>query len=537
MAFNIADLFEHAVDLMPDRLAVIDGERAFTFAELDRRANRLAHHFAAQGLGRDSHIGFQLRNSAEAMETMLAAYKLRAVAINVNYRYVSDELRYLFDNADLSALVHERRFGDAVASVLPDVPALRHVVVVDDESGHDYESYGGVEYESALAGASAQRDFEERRSDDRYILYTGGTTGDPKGVLWRHEDIWRVLGGGFDFYTGAAIEDEWEQARNGAAGDGATWLPMPPLIHAAAQWPSLSALFTGGTLVFTPRFDPDEVWRLVQRHRVNIAVITGDAMARPLADALAGGSYDTSSLVAIGSGAALFSPSVKRQLLDALPNVVISDSIGASETGFGGISVATRDDLDHGGPKVRPGRETVVLDDEDRPIEPGSGIVGRLARGGHLPIGYYKDPEKTKSMFVEVGGKRYVTPGDYATVEPDGAIRLLGRGNMCVNTGGEKVFPEEVEAVLKSHADVFDAVVIGVPDERFGQRVAAVIQPRAGRQPESASLADHVRERLSGYKVPRTVWFTDCVVRSPTGKPDYRWAHQYAKQHTPAHRE
>jgi acyl-CoA synthetase (AMP-forming)/AMP-acid ligase II len=527
MALNIADLFEHAVDLMPDRTAVLCGERRFTFAALEERANRLAHHLARHGVGPGSHVGVFLRNRAETLETMLAAYKLRAVAINVNYRYVRDELRYVFDNADLVALVHERRTAGVVAEVLPEVPGLRHVVVVDDggdEPGH------GHDYETALAAEHAERDFPARSADDLYILYTGGTTGKPKGVMWRHEDIWRVLGGGIDFYSGEPVADEWQQSRQGAQGEPAIWFTIPPLIHAAAQWPAFAALFGGHTVLLTPGFDPVEVWRLIERHRAAILVITGDAMARPLMEALREGGFDTSSLVVIGSGAALFSSSVKQQCLDALPNVIITDSIGASETGFSGIGIVERGGEQPAAPRVRPGAETVVLDDAGRPVEPGSGTVGRLARAGHLPLGYYRDPVKSAEMFVEIDGRRYVTPGDRALVEADGAITLLGRGNMCVNTGGEKVFPEEVEGTLKAHPDVFDAIVIGIEDDRFGQRVAAVVQLRPGRAPDIASIDAHVRERLAAYKVPRSFWFAERVERTPSGKPDYGWAHRFVKE-------
>jgi acyl-CoA synthetase (AMP-forming)/AMP-acid ligase II len=529
MALNIADLFEHSVDLMPDRTAVLCGERRFTFAELEERANRLAHHLARNGVGPGSHVGVYLRNRAEALEAMFAAYKLRAVAININYRYVRDELRYVFDNADLVALVHERRSGDVVAEVLPAVPGLRHVVVVDD--GSDQPVAHGHDYETALAAEHPERDFPTRSADDLYILYTGGTTGKPKGVMWRHEDIWRVLGGGIDFYSGEPVADELQQSRQGAQGDPAIWFTIPPLIHAAAQWPAFTALFGGHTVLLAPRFDPVEVWRLIERHRAAIAVITGDAMARPLIEALHEGDFDTSSLIAIGSGAALFSSSVKQQCLDALPNVLLTDSIGSSEAGFSGIGIVERGPESAAPPRVRPGAETVVLDDDGRPVAPGSGTVGRLARTGHLPLGYYKDPVKTAEMFVEIDGRRYVTPGDRALVEADGSITLLGRGNTCINTGGEKVFPEEVEGTLKAHPDVFDAIVVGIADDRFGQRVAAVVQLRPGRTPDLASIGAHVRDRLAGYKVPRSFWFAEQVGRTPSGKPDYGWARRFADQH------
>ncbi|GDY31616.1 acyl-CoA synthetase [Gandjariella thermophila] len=535
MALNIADLVEHAVDLVPDRVAVICGERRVTYAQFEERTNRLAHYLAERGVGPGEHIGVYARNSIAAIEAMVAAYKLRAVAVNINYRYVQNELRYVFDNADLVALVHERRYAPLVAEVLPGVPNLKQVLVVGDESTEDFAGYGGVAYEDALAGASPTRDFGERSPDDVYILYTGGTTGYPKGVLWRHEDVWRTLGGGIDFLTGEPLADEWQQARDGANGGVLVRFPLAPLIHGAAQWASLQSLFSGGTVVLSPRFDADEVWRAIERHRVNVLAIVGDAMARPLIEAYHRGGYDASSLVAVSSTGALFSPSVKEQYLDALPNVVITDAVGSSESGFAGIGMLQRGADFSGGVRVNPGRDTVVLDEDNRPLEPGSGLVGRLARGGHVPLGYYKDPEKTAAMFVEVDGRRYVTPGDFARVEADGSITLLGRGNMCINTGGEKVYPDEVEGALKSHPDVFDALVVGVPDDRLGQRVAAVVQPRPGHTLDYAALDAHVRTRIAGYKTPRSLWVVDEITRTPSGKADYRWAQRLTREHQATH--
>ncbi|RZQ63111.1 acyl-CoA synthetase [Amycolatopsis suaedae] len=530
MALNIADLFEHAVDAVPDRIAVACGDRQVTYAELDARANRMAHHLAAHGVGAGAHIGVYSRNSIEALETMYAAYKLRAIAINVNYRYVAAELRYLFDNSDLVALVHERRYADLVAEVLPDVEKLKHVIAVEDGSDADYTRYGGIDYETAMAEGSPDRDFGERSGDDLYILYTGGTTGYPKGVLWRHEDVWRALGGGIDFVTGEYIPDEWTLAQRGK--DGAlVRLPVAPLIHGAAQWAAFGAMFGGSTVVLVPQFDPDEIWKAVQRHGVQVMTIVGDAMARPLIEAYRGGDYDASSLVAVSSHAALFSHSVKQDFLGELPNVVLTDAIGSSESGFTGIGVVGKDADHTAGPRVSMGAQAVLLDDEDNVVEAVPGATGRLARRAHVPLGYYKDPDKSKTIFVEIGGERYVIPGDYARYEDDGTVTLLGRGSQCVNTGGEKVFPEEVEGALKAHPDVFDALVIGVPDERLGQRVAAVVQARDGRELDLAALEAHVRTQLAGYKVPRSIWVAEQVGRTPSGKPDYTWAQKYAAEH------
>ncbi|MEV0073576.1 acyl-CoA synthetase [Amycolatopsis sp. NPDC050768] len=530
MALNIADLLEHAVDAVPERVAVVCGARQVTFAELEARANRLAHHLAAHGVGPGSHIGVYSRNSIEALESMFAAYKLRAVAVNVNYRYVHGELKYLFGNADLVALVHERRFADKVAKVLPETPKLKHVVVVEDGSDAPFE---GVAYEEALAQNDPCRDFPERSADDLYILYTGGTTGYPKGVLWRHEDIWRALGGGINFVTGEYVPDEWTLAEQGKAG-ALVRLPAAPLIHGAAQWAAFGALFAGSPVVFVPQFDAHDVWKAVQEHKVQVLTIVGDAMARPLVEAYREGGYDASSLVAVSSHAALFSQSVKQELLGLLPGVVLTDAIGSSESGFTGIGMVGKDSDHSAGPRVVFGKDAILLDEDGAVVERKPGAVGLIGRRGHVPLGYYNDPEKSRTMFADVDGVRYVVPGDYARYEDDGTVTLLGRGSQCVNTGGEKVYPEEVEGALKSHPDVFDALVIGVPDERLGQRVAAVVQPRPGVAPDLAAIEAHVRTEIAGYKVPRTVWLADEIGRSPSGKPDYPWAQRYAAEHEPA---
>ncbi len=525
MALNIADLFEHAADAFGDRMAVACGDRHVTYRELDERTSRLAHHLAAVGVGRDDHVGLYARNSIEAIETLIASYKLRARAVNINYRYVESELRYMAADADLVALVYDSQFAPMVAAVLPDAPGVRGAVVIDDGSAAS-TSAPGTPYGEALAGASPERDFGPRSGDDVYLIYTGGTTGYPKGVLWRHEDIWRTLGGGIDFITGEPLPDEWEQSKRGAAGNGLVKFCAAPLIHGNAQWAAIAGLFAGDTIVLLPSFDSHEIWKSVQRYKVNVLVIIGDAMARPLIEALAEGGYDTSSLVAVSSSAALFSPVVRDACLAALPNVVFTDAIGASETGFTGISFVSAGSQTRGGPTVMPGPQTVVIDDQGRRVGPGE--TGRLARGGHVPLGYYKDPVKTAAMYAEVDGERFVVPGDWARVEEDGSITLLGRGNVCINTGGEKVFPEEVEGAIKEHPDVFDSLVIGIPDERLGQRVAAIVQPRPGADLDLGALEAVVRRHVAGYKVPRTVWLTDEIGRTPSGKADYVWARKFA---------
>jgi acyl-CoA synthetase (AMP-forming)/AMP-acid ligase II len=530
VSYNIADLFEHAVDYFPDRLAVACGDDEATYAQLEEQANRLAHHLADHGVTAGSHVGMCTRNRLEALVTMLAVYKLRAALINVNFRYTGSEIRYVLDNADVVALVHERIYSDRIEQALPGAPSVKHVVVIEDESAL---SFTGTPYREGVASGRPERDFEERSGDDHYLLYTGGTTGMPKGVIWRHEDVWRTLGGGINFMTGEPLDSEFAQAEMGKVTGGMVRLCLAPLIHGNAQWAALMALFGGDTVVLLTQFDPAEVWKAVERRKVNVIVLIGDAMARPMIDAFHEGSYDVSSVYAISSSAALFSQSVKNEYLQALPSTVITDAIGSSETGFMGIGMITKD-TEHGigGPRVAAGKDTIVIDEYDKPIQAGSDQIGRLARGGHIPLGYYKDPEKTARLFVEVDGKRYTVPGDFARHEADGTITLLGRGNTCVNTGGEKVFPEEVESVLMSHPDVYDVLVIGVPDERLGQRVAAVVEARPGTSPRAENLIGHARTELAGYKVPRSIWLVDKIQRTVTGKADYRWASEFAAENS-----
>src|SRR6201997_2107049 len=520
MALNMADLFEHAVDTFPDRVALICGDRQLTYTELEDEANRLAHHLAAQGVGPGDHVGLYARNSVETVETLLATINLRAASININYRYLRDELAYHLRDADLSALVHDQDLAPVADAVAPS--GLPRVAIGADVA--EALSFG-----QALSAASGARDFSPRSPDDIFIIYTGGTTGHPKGVMWRHQDIWRTLGGGIDFITGEPLEDEWAQSRAGAGDDGMVRMAPAPLIHGAAMVATLGCLFTGDTAVIMPKFDPDAVWDAVQRHRVNVLSVIGDAMARPLMEALAAGDYDTSSLVSFNSTAALFSPAVKDACAKALPNVFLSEAIGSPETGFAGIAFVSEGDEHRGGPTVTAGPEVIVIDEAGGVCGPGQ--TGKLARGGHIPLGYYKDPVKTAEMFTEVNGKRYAVPGDWARVEEDGTITMLGRGNTCVNTGGEKVYPEEVEGALKSHPDVFDSLVIGVPDDRLGQRVAALVQLRPGAAADQPALQAHVHGLLAGYKAPRTVWFVDSIGRTVSGKADYRWAHRYADEH------
>jgi acyl-CoA synthetase (AMP-forming)/AMP-acid ligase II len=515
----LADLFEHAVDNFGERDYVIcDGKRR-TYAEMDARANQLAHHLQSVGVKPGDHVGIYALNSVEWVEIMWAVFKIRAVWININFRYVDDELRYLFTNADLVALVHQEQFSDRVANVLPHLPDLKHVLVIGDE------------YEAALAAQSAERDFTGRSPDDHYILYTGGTTGMPKGVVWRHEDVFFALGGGLDVPTGERVTSPEGMVERGKRNGPKTMLPIAPLMHGATQWSVMQGAFVGDTIVLVPEFDPEEVWRLVETEKVGVVMITGDAMGRPLVEALdkAKANHDLSSMYAIASTAAVFSPSVKDEFFKQMPNLIMSDSVGSSEGGANGFTYVSKDNTAmKGGPTIAPNEDSAVFDDDGNRVQPGSGVVGKIARSGAVPIGYYKDPEKTAATFVELEGRRWSIPGDFATVEADGRITLLGRGSVSINSGGEKIHPEEVEAAVKSHPAVWDAVVVGVPDERWGQRVAAVVQPREGATPDLESIQEHCRQSIARYKVPRELHVVGTVVRSPSGKPDYRWAYDIA---------
>lgn len=530
MAYNIADLIEHAVDLMGDRIALETDGRNETYTELDQRANGLAHTLRRLGVEPGESVGLYSRNGIEAVESMVAIFKARAVMVNVNFRYVESELEHIFTDSDMKVLIVERQYIDKVANVLSKAPKLGAVVVIEDGSDLDLSIVDGVPYEQAVTEGGTERDFEPRSDDDVYMLYTGGTTGNPKGVVWRQEDVFRVLGGGIDWYTGEPVADEWHFAKAGAEGGQLVRFPIPPFIHGGSQWAVFQALFQGGKAIVYPDFGANQTWEIVERHKVNVIFITGDAMGRPMIDALEEKDYDISSVVSVASSAALFSASVKDQFVEKFPNAVIIDAIGSSETGFSGMGVISKETSHSGGgPRVNADLSTVVLREDGSIIEPGKGEVGILARTGHIPLRYYNDPVKTEKTFKTYNGIRYSIPGDQARVEDDGTVTMLGRGSVSINSGGEKIHPEEVESALKAHPDVFDTVVVGVPDERYGQRVAAVIATREGARPALEEINAVARQDIAGYKCPRSVWFVDEIKRSPAGKPNYRWGVEIAE--------
>jgi acyl-CoA synthetase (AMP-forming)/AMP-acid ligase II len=536
--FNIADLFESLADAIGDREALVCGDHRSTFRQLDERASRLAHYLADRGVRAGDHIGLYLFNCAEFIEAMLAAFKIRAVPVNINYRYVADELRYMLENADLVALVHHREFAPVISDVVAGFPAARNLIYVDDGSGADVGAIGSIDFEKAVAAGRPGRGFAERSEDDLYIIYTGGTTGMPKGVMWRHEDVFFAgLQGGNP--GGAPISRPEELAELARAKNPAmVTMPVAPFIHGAAQWAALIGMFGGGKVVVQPgrSMNPALIWELVARERVNLMTIVGDAMARPLASELDADPdrYDTSSLIVISSAGAVFSEAVKAELKKHLPNVFFIDAFGSTESGHTGSMTATRSASASGHPRFQMTDNVTVLDDARRPVRPGSGVIGLLARKGRLPLGYYKDAKKTAETFIELDGDRWVVPGDMATIDADGMITVFGRGAVCINSGGEKIFPEEVEEVLKAHPEVEDAIVVGIPDDRWGQRVAAVVQPRASCSPAASSVDAHCRKHIAGYKVPKDFHFVSKVQRQPSGKPDYKWARELAVAATAA---
>jgi acyl-CoA synthetase (AMP-forming)/AMP-acid ligase II len=532
--FNFADIWEAVSDRVADRTAVVCGDRRLTYRDLEERSNRLAHWMLDRGVQPGQHVGLYLISGTEYFEAMLAAYKIRAVPININYRYVANELRSLFSDADLVGVLFNRQFAPRAAAIKEDLPLVSWWLDVDDGSGETATVGGAVRYEDALAASRPDRGFGPRSSDDHYVIYTGGTTGLPKGVMWRQEDAFYACIGGGDPTRLFGAAKEPSQILDRIIDGSFVFLPVAPLMHAAGQWTSLSWLFAGGTVVLLPGpLDPVKVWRTIEQEKVNLITVVGDAVVRPLIDAWdAEGPFDVSSLFSVGSGGAPLSPSLRARLREILPNAVIADGFGSSETGAQGTQrLEPGMPVPDGATRFKPFSETTtVLDERTRqPVEPGSGVVGRVALRGRIPLGYYNDPIKTAETFIELDGERWVLTGDMATVEADGSVTLLGRGSVCINTGGEKVFPEEVEAVLKSHPAVYDAIVVGVPDERWGQRVTAVVQPASGSQPTLDELSRHCREQLAGYKVPKSLVVVDHIERSPAGKADYRWAREIAE--------
>ncbi|MFJ6809634.1 acyl-CoA synthetase [Streptomyces anulatus] len=530
MEYNLADLFESVVDAVPDREALLyvdhpgtGTERRLTYAELDAAANRIAHHLIDAGIRPGEHLGLHLYNGVEYLQTVLGALKARIVPVNVNYRYVEEELVYLYRDADLAALVFDGEFDERVAAAAPRAPGLRHLVRVGPAPAAP-PAVPVVPFTDAERSGGSGRGFAPRSADDQFIIYTGGTTGMPKGVMWRQEDLFfSGLGGGAP--TGEPVKAPRELAeRVAAGGDGITFFPTPPLMHGTSTLTAFIGFNFGQRVVVHRRFVPAEVLRTIEREKVTSVSLVGDAMLRPLIDCLNGPlrGTDCSSLFSVSSSGAIMSDSVRAEFQALVPTVMLLNNFGSSESGFNGT--ATADSGPERGFRVQVNARTAVVDPVTyEPVAPGE--PGRIAQRGHVPLGYYNDPAKTAETFFRRGEERWVLLGDMATVDADGIVTVLGRGSQCINTGGEKVYPEEVEQALKSHPDVYDALVAGVPDERWGNRVAAVVQLRENTEALTLEAVQaHCRTLLAGYKIPRALVLADRIQRSPSGKADYRWA-------------
>jgi acyl-CoA synthetase (AMP-forming)/AMP-acid ligase II len=538
--FNMALTQEAVSAAIPDREVLTWGDRRFTHAELTDRSRRLASYLHGRGLGArreraelashesgQDHLAIYLHNGNEYLEAMLGAFKARLAPFNVNYKYVADELRYLFADAGARAVVFHSAFAPLLASVRDALPELEVLLQVDDGSGHPLLP-GAVDYEQALASAPAELPPVDLSPDDLYVLYTGGTTGMPKGVLWRQHDIFLSAMGGRVPGVWDAVQSYDEVVARAVAGTGDALLVIPPFMHGAAQWAAFIMLHTGARIVLPEdptRMDPADVLRTVERERIAMLTVVGDAVVRPLLDEMQRGSYDLSSLAVVGNGGAALTPTVKERLLEALPHVFVSDSVGASETGAQGSHVSAKGNVSTGTFQAAPG-SAVVDESLTTVLEPGHEGNGWLAQSGWVPLGYLGDPDKTARTFPTIGGVRYAVPGDRARLRADGTVELLGRDAVTINTGGEKVFAEEVESAIAGHPAVRDVVVCGRPSERWGSEVVAVVS--LGAPATEADLAAHAAVHLARYKLPKAWVFVDEVQRSPSGKADYRWAKEIA---------
>ncbi len=539
---NLADIYDAVSAAVGDREAIVFGERRITYAQLARRTRQLAHVLLDAGFtvraerdqlqgwqsGQD-HLALYLHNGNEYLEGMLGAYRARAAPFNVNYRYVSEELRYLLADSRARGVVYHSTFAPVLEEVRADLPDLELLLQVQDDSGHDLLP-GARWYEEALAGASADPPEVTPRPDDLYMLYTGGTTGMPKGVLWRQGDIYPAALGGREIGTGrewSGLDEIVENARNG----GVRMMPAPPFMHGAAHWLALNALSAGNTLVLPARtqtLDPALVWSTIEAEKVNILLIVGDAFGRPLLDELERHHYDLGSMIMMVSGGAALSAPVKQRFLELLPDMGLLDGLGASETGQQATQISGAASVVSTG-TFTPGPGMCIVDEDmTAVVDPSSDELGWLAQRGRVPLGYLGDEAKTARTFPVLDGVRYSVPGDRARYTPEGLVDLQGRDSVTINSGGEKIFAEEVEAALMAHPAVYDAVVAGRPSERWGNEVVAVVQLRDGATATAEDLLAESERHLARYKLPKHIVFVDRVVRSPAGKADYRWAREQA---------
>ncbi len=529
--WNFAELWERIADRFPDAPAQVQGDRRSSWKEFDQRADGLARHLLDGGAEHQDKVAMYLFNAPEYMETAYASYKAGLVPVNTNYRYLDDELLYLWDNADAIAVVFHGTFTERVDAVRDRLPKVRHWLWVDDGSGPKPE--WAESYEDAVATETERVVAPWGRSgDDITMIYTGGTTGMPKGVMWRQDDLIRAVHG----VANPMYLQDPEEIGAGAtidaiAAPGAPGLPACPLMHGTGWYTANLYLSAAGSVVLLEdrSFDVAELLDTVEREKVGAMTIVGDAFAKPIVRALDAepDRWDISSLVLITSSGVMWSTAAKEGLLRHNPGMLLLDSFSSSEAIGMGSSVSAAG-AEEKTAHFALGSNVKVIADDGSDVQPGSGAQGRVAIPGHVPLGYYKDPEKTAATFIERDGKRYSIPGDYATVEADGTITLLGRGSVCINTGGEKVFPEEVEEVLKTHELVRDAVVVGVPDEKFGEAITGVVELAPGESLDPAALIEHVKGTLAPYKAPKTILFIDTIGRAPNAKVDYKRLKQHA---------
>ena len=531
--FNLADIFEVVAQAVPDRIAFGCGEQKLTFSQLDKRANQLGNALRARGIGRGDNVGIQLYNCAEYLEAFFACSKIGAIPVNVNYRYVADELQGLFNSLHLRGLVYGADFDAAVLDVVPQVPTLRLALRVGDEQQNLPKLV--QPYEAVLAEGAEQLSDPQRSDDDIFMLCTGGTTGLPKGVMWPHKSLFMgALGGGGYYFRRPPIDAPEELLQLVPNGPALAYLAAAPLMHGAAMWSTLISLFSGHPVYVNDRknFDPEHMLDLIEHNKINVIAVVGDAMALPIIQALENhpGRWPLKSLMIFGNGGAVFSRHLQERLLVQVPHLMLNNGMASSESGVLGGGDKTPEG--EGFMRITPRPDLSVIS-EDLRILTQPGEEGILSRRGHTPLGYYGDPKKTAETFVVIDGSRWVLTGDRARIDTTGEYVVLGRGSQCINTGGEKVYPEEVEEAARRCKSVQDVVVIGIPDERWGSKVAAVVQVQPGQEFDLQDFEKVCRANLSGYKVPRAVYVATEVKRSPAGKADYRWAKAFAADHEP----
>jgi acyl-CoA synthetase (AMP-forming)/AMP-acid ligase II len=522
--WNFADIYDAIAVRVPDRACQYQGDRVVTWGEFEARAAALAADFVAGGMGHQAKVACYLTNCPEYLETMYAAFKVAMAPVNTNYRYGAEEILYLFDNADAEAVVFHATYTDLLEQVRERLPKVKRWYVVDDGSGH--RPAWARPYEDVVGSGERPTISWSRSGDDLLLLYTGGTTGMPKGVMWRQDDLYNVLGSGGNAVLGIPAAADVAEVASRVSPDvpGSVMIVACPLMHGTGQFSALNALASGGAIVSlaSRHYDVGELLQTIQDRRATNLIIVGQAFAGPILERLEAnpGAYDLSSLLLIVSSGVMWSQDNKAGLLRHIPQVILFDSFGSSEAvGMGGsVSAAGMAEQTA---KFALGENCAVFDDEGRRVQPGSGERGMVAVGGFIPLGYYGDPVKSAQTFRVYEGRRWSVPGDFAEVNADGSIKLLGRGSVCINTGGEKVFPEEVEEALKTHPAVRDAVAVGLPDARFGETICAVVEAE-GTAPELAELREHVTSRLAAYKAPRHLVIVDTIGRAPNGKVDYK---------------